>query len=111
MRAIWKPTYLIGFYFALLLALLLCVIPTPLLIRSGISLTARFVIDEEILETVMTLVLFGISFLLLIRIMNLLVANNRSPPAEPRFADGGYPPGSRALKGKKSFAYSHSEPD
>ena len=72
MKTILKPSYLISFYFFVLLTLLLCVITTPLLIQNGISITARFVIDEEILETAMILVLFGISFLLLIRIMNRL---------------------------------------
>ena len=72
MGTIGKPNYLIGFYFSILLILLLCVSTTPLLIRHGIALTDRFMIEEEVVETAMILVLFGMSFLILIRIMNRL---------------------------------------
>jgi hypothetical protein len=72
MKNVWKPSYLIGFYFAILMVLLLCVSTTPLLIRHGIALTDRFMIEEEVLETVMILVLFGISFLILIRMRHRL---------------------------------------
>jgi hypothetical protein len=72
MESVWKPNYLIGFYFSTLLALLLCVSTTPLLIRHGIAITDRFMIEEEVLETIMILVLFGISFLVMIRMINRL---------------------------------------
>ncbi len=72
MESVWKPNYLIGFYFSTLLVLLLCVSTTPLLIRHGIAITDRFMIEEDVLETVMILVLFGISFLVMIRMMNRL---------------------------------------
>jgi len=72
MESVWKPNYLIGFYFSILLVLLLCVSTTPLLIRHGIAITDRFMIGEEVLETIMILVLFGISFLVMIRMMNRL---------------------------------------
>ena len=72
MKTIRQQNFLIGFYFSILLFLLLCVSTTPLLIRHGISLSDRFVIDEDILETAMILALFGITFLILIRIMNRL---------------------------------------
>jgi len=72
MKSVWKPNYLIGFYFSILLVLLLCVSTTPLLIRHGIAITDQFMIKEEVLETIMILVLFGISFLVMIRMMNRL---------------------------------------
>ena len=74
MESVWKPNYLIGFYFSTLLVLLLCVSTTPLLIRHGIAVTDRFMIEEDVLETVMILVLFGISFLVMTRMMNRLNA-------------------------------------
>jgi len=72
MESVWKPNYLIGFYFSIMLVLLLCVSTTPLLIRHGFAITDRFLIEEEVLETIMILVLFGISFLVLIRMINRL---------------------------------------
>ncbi|BBO78902.1 hypothetical protein DSCW_63190 [Desulfosarcina widdelii] len=72
MESVWKPNYLIGFYFSILLVLLLCVSTTPLLIRHGIAITDRFIIEEEVLETIMILVLFGVSFLVMIRMINRL---------------------------------------
>jgi hypothetical protein len=72
MESVWKPNYLIGLYFSIMLVLLLCVSTTPLLIRHGIAITDRFLIEEEVLETIMILVLFGISFLVLIRMINRL---------------------------------------
>jgi len=72
MESVWKPSYLIGLYFSILLVLLLCVSTTPLLIRHGIAITDRFMIEEEVLETIMILVLFGISFLVMIRMISRL---------------------------------------
>ena len=74
METIWKRNYIVGFYFSILLVLLLCVSTTPLLIQHGISITDNFMIEEEVLETALILVLFGISFLILIRFMNRLKA-------------------------------------
>jgi len=72
MERVWKPNYLIGFYFSILLVLLLCVSTTPFLIRHGIAITDRFMIEEEVVEAAMILVLFGISFLVMIRMINRL---------------------------------------
>jgi hypothetical protein len=72
MKTAWKSNYLIGFYFSILLILLLCVSTMPLLIRHGIALSDRFIIEEEIVETAMILAIFGMSFLILIRLMNRL---------------------------------------
>jgi uncharacterized protein YeeX (DUF496 family) len=74
METIWKRNYIVGFYFSILLVLLLCVITTPLLIRHGISITDHLMVEEEVLETVLILALLGISFLILIRFTNRLKA-------------------------------------
>lgn len=74
METIWKRNYTIGFYFSILLVLLLCVSTTPLLIRHGISITEHLMVEEEVLETVLILALLGISFLILIRFTNRLKA-------------------------------------
>ena len=74
METIWKRQYIIGLYFSILLVLLLCVSSTPLLIRNGISISDHFIIEEDLLETALILVLFGISFMVLIRFANHLKA-------------------------------------
>ena len=74
METIRKLNFLIGFYFSILLVLLLCVSTTPLLIRHGITLPRRFVIEEDVLEVAMIVALFGLSFLVLILLMNRLRA-------------------------------------
>ena len=70
MKPVWKRKYFVGFYFSILMALLLCVGTTPLMIRSGISLTNRFIVEEDVLETVLIIILFGISCLVLLRFMH-----------------------------------------
>ncbi len=70
----WKQHHIINLYFSILLALLLCVIITPLLIRQGISITGRFMVEEEVFETVLILALFAISFLVMKSFMNRLKA-------------------------------------
>jgi hypothetical protein len=72
MKTAWKQHYVIGFYYSILLVLLLCVSTTPLLIRQGISITDHLMIEEEVLETVLILALFGISFVILISFTNRL---------------------------------------
>ena len=54
-----KP--LIVFYFAALIFLLLSVISMPLVIRHELSVTRHFIIEEEILETLLIIIVFGIS--------------------------------------------------
>ena len=56
---------LAGVYLGLLLGLLVCVSLTPLMIRSGISGPNELIIEEDVLETLLILLLFGISCLLL----------------------------------------------
>jgi hypothetical protein len=74
METIWKRQYILGLYFSILLVLLLCVSSTPLLIRNGISISDHFIIEEEVLETVLILFLFGISFMVLVSFANHLKA-------------------------------------
>jgi hypothetical protein len=80
MATIEKLKFLIGFYLAVLIFLLLCVTATPLLIRHGISLTAKFIIEEETLETLLIAALFAVSYL-------IFRGFNRSLKAYGRLAD------------------------
>ena len=62
MRSIQRLKNLIAVYLAVLLVLLLCVTATPLLIRHGISVARDLVIGEEVLETLLIVILFAVSF-------------------------------------------------
>jgi hypothetical protein len=74
MKNTWSSNNLICLYFSMLMVLLLLVSTTPLLIQNGITLSNHLIIEEDVLETALILALFGISFLLLIRIMRRLEA-------------------------------------
>ena len=65
MDSIRKLKLLARVYMSLLLLLLACVILTPLIIRHGIAAAQTYVIEEETLESLLILSLFGISTLLL----------------------------------------------
>ena len=56
---------LIGFHVSVLFILLLCVIATPLVIRHSISITSRFIIEEEYFESILIILLFAFSYLIL----------------------------------------------
>ena len=58
METIAKLKFLIGFYLAVLFFLLLCVVSTPLIIRHGLSLSSKFIIEEETFESTLIIVLF-----------------------------------------------------
>jgi len=60
-----KLKFLIGFYLSVLVVLLLSVVATPLLVRHGLPLTHKFVIEEESLETILIAALFVASYLIL----------------------------------------------
>ena len=62
METIAKLKFLIGFYLAVLFFLLLCVVSTPLIIRHGLSLSSKFIIEEETFESTLIIVLFGVSY-------------------------------------------------
>jgi hypothetical protein len=65
MRTIRRLKVLISVYGAVLLLLLICVCGTPLLIREGMAVSSGLQVEEEILETILIVVLFGISAALL----------------------------------------------
>ncbi len=78
MEPIQKRNRLIGLYLSVLFILLLCVSATPLLIRHGLSLNRRLIVEEETLETVLIITLFGISFLIMRSFMHTLEAYQRT---------------------------------
>lgn len=65
MESIRKYKKFVTFYLSALFLLLLCVIATPMLIRHNLSVTREFIIEEEVLETVLIIVLFGASWFIL----------------------------------------------
>jgi hypothetical protein len=64
METMRKRHYLIGFYVSVLFVLLICVSATPMLIRHGVLLTRRILIEEDVLETALIVALLGISYLI-----------------------------------------------
>lgn len=74
MEPIQKRNRLIGLYLSVLFILLLCVSATPLLIRHGLTLNRRLIVEEETLETLLIITLFGISFVILRSFMHSLEA-------------------------------------
>ena len=65
MELVQKLKALIGCYLLVLVLLLLSVIAMPLIIRHGVSVAHRIVIEEQSLETVLIVLLFGVSFFIL----------------------------------------------
>ena len=65
MEELNKFRYLISLYLVGLVLLLICVALTPLLIRHGISVSRRFIVEEGTIETVLIVILFGFSFFIL----------------------------------------------
>jgi hypothetical protein len=78
MNTIQKLKYLSRFYLTVLLVLLLCASVTPLVIRHGISVTRRFIIEEDVLESALIIILFGISYLILRGFNHTLKAYDRA---------------------------------
>lgn len=76
METVRKLKFLAGVYVSVLLVLLLCVCLTPLLIQHGISAgrAHKLIIEEETLETLLIVTLFGISYLFLRGFMRTLKA-------------------------------------
>jgi hypothetical protein len=62
MTTIKKLRYLIAFYLATLLLLLVFVTITPLVIRRGFTLTREFIIQEGIIETGLIAILLSVSY-------------------------------------------------
>jgi hypothetical protein len=65
MKTVQKLKFLIGMYVTFLVFLLLSVMAMPLLVQHGFAITRRFVIAEETLESILIVILFGASFLIL----------------------------------------------
>ena len=64
METVQKLKYLIVSYLTVLIFLLLCVAATPLVIRHGMAIARKFIIEEETLETVLIAILFAVSYLI-----------------------------------------------
>ena len=74
METTMKANRLVGIYFSILLILLLLVSTTPLLVRQGLSLSEQFLIEEDVLETIMIIALFALSILILVLMVKRLKA-------------------------------------
>lgn len=78
MKTVQKVKCLIGLYLGVFVFLLLLVIAMPLMIQHGLSVTQKFIIEEEILETSLIIILFAISYLILRRFKHTLKAHERA---------------------------------
>jgi hypothetical protein len=65
MESIKKLKLLIAAYLLVLVFLLLSVMAMPLVIRHGLAFGSRFIMEEQSLETVLIVLLFGVSFFIL----------------------------------------------
>jgi len=70
--------FLIVFYLGALTSLLLSVIAMPLVIQHGLQVTRTFIIEEEILETSLIIILFGISYFVLSGFKHTLKSHDRA---------------------------------
>ena len=77
METVQKLKYLIVSYLTVLIFLLLCVAATPLVIRHGMAIARKFIIEEETLETVLIAILFAVSYLIWIGFRHALKAYMR----------------------------------
>jgi len=78
MKTVQKLKFLIVFYLGALVFLLLSVITMPLVIQYGLPVTRKFFIEEEILETSLIIILFGISYFFLRGFKHTLKAHERA---------------------------------
>lgn len=78
METVKRLKYLVIGYLVVLFFLLLCVSATPLLIRHSFTLRPDFIIDEEVLETILIVLLFGMFFIILIGFRRALKAYERA---------------------------------
>jgi hypothetical protein len=65
MKPVRRLKFLIFFYLGALIFLLLSVVAMPMVVQHGLPVTRTFIIEEEILETSLIVVLFGISYFIL----------------------------------------------
>ena len=67
-----KIKKLLLFYFSILAILLLCLLATPLLIQRGLTINSRFLIEEDVLESILIFFLICVSFVIFRRFTGLL---------------------------------------
>jgi uncharacterized membrane protein YciS (DUF1049 family) len=72
MKNIHKFNAMISLYVAVLFFLLLFVLAVPLTIQGNLTLTQEIIIQEEMIETALLAVLFGVSFFILKRFKSTL---------------------------------------
>ena len=75
MKTVQKLRFFIAFYLGILFFLLLSVVCIPVLIQHGLSVTQEFIIEEEIFETSLIVILFGIFFFILRGFKRILKAH------------------------------------
>lgn len=78
MKTVQKLKFLIGFYLGATVFLLLSVITIPMVIQHGLSVTRKFIIEEEIIETALIVILFVSSYLILRLFNHTLKAHKRA---------------------------------
>lgn len=78
MKTVQKLKFLIVIYLGALFFLLLSVIAIPLVIQYGLPMTPEFIIEEEIIETSLIVILFGISYFILKGFKHTLKAHERA---------------------------------
>lgn len=78
MESVKKLKFLVASYLLVLVLLLLSVIAMPLIIRNGLSLAHKLVLEEQSLETALIVLLLGVSFFILIGFKRTLGAYERT---------------------------------
>ena len=78
MKTVQKLKFLIVFYLGALIFLLLSVIDIPLVIPHDLHVTQEFIIEEEILESSLIVILFGISYFILRGFKNIIKTHERT---------------------------------
>jgi hypothetical protein len=78
MESVKKIQSLIVVYLVLIVFLLLCVAATPLLIRHGLAIGGRLIIEEEYLESAMIVAILALSFVIMIAYRRTLEAYRRA---------------------------------
>ena len=74
MKNIQKFNFVITFYLMVLVFLQLSVVAVPLFIHWDFAIKHKFIIEEEILETILIVILFGTSYFILRRFKHTLDA-------------------------------------
>jgi len=64
MKTARQIKFLIVVYFGVMASFLLLVIVTPLIIQFGVTITDKYIIEEDIIETTFIIILLGISYII-----------------------------------------------